>query len=163
LLIPKSKLSHFSNKQTFRSFIKTFPSLTQQQLVWITSRLQPQRYLAGSVIVQKGEPADKFYIVTKGQVEIVLQYWLFALCLGANMPLHCLFLAVPLVSLAAMLPLSLNGIGIREWVMVWISQPLGTSEADAVMMPFLYLCANLFYAVLGAMLFFRTRGRPPRQ
>ena len=51
---------------------KTFPSLTQQQLIWVTSQLQPQRYPAGSVIIQKGEPADKFYFVTKGQVEIVL-------------------------------------------------------------------------------------------
>ncbi|MFC2016169.1 ATP-binding cassette domain-containing protein [Chloroflexota bacterium] len=52
---------------------KTFPSLTQQQLIWVTSKLQPQRYPAGSVIIQKGEPADKFYIVTKGQVEVILQ------------------------------------------------------------------------------------------
>ena len=52
---------------------KTFPSLTQQQLIWVTARLQPQRYPAGAVIIQKGEPADKFYIVTKGQVEIILQ------------------------------------------------------------------------------------------
>ncbi|MFC2056233.1 ATP-binding cassette domain-containing protein [Chloroflexota bacterium] len=51
---------------------KTFPSLTQQQLIWVTSQMQPQRYPAGSVIIQKGEPADKFYFVTKGQVEIVL-------------------------------------------------------------------------------------------
>ncbi|MFC2072180.1 ATP-binding cassette domain-containing protein [Chloroflexota bacterium] len=52
---------------------KTFPSLTQQQLIWATSKLQPQRYPAGSVIIQKSEPADKFYIVTKGQVEVILQ------------------------------------------------------------------------------------------
>ena len=52
---------------------KTFPSLTQQQLIWVTSKLQPQRYPAGSVIIRKGELADKFYIVTKGQVEVILQ------------------------------------------------------------------------------------------
>ncbi|MFC1966211.1 ATP-binding cassette domain-containing protein [Chloroflexota bacterium] len=52
---------------------KTFPSLTQQQLIWVTSKLQPQRYPAGAVIIQKGESAEKFYIVTKGQVEIILQ------------------------------------------------------------------------------------------
>ncbi|MFC2024792.1 ATP-binding cassette domain-containing protein [Chloroflexota bacterium] len=51
---------------------KTFPSLTQQQLIWVTSKLQSQRYPAGSVIIQKGEPADKFYFVTKGQVEVIL-------------------------------------------------------------------------------------------
>jgi ABC-type lipoprotein export system ATPase subunit len=52
---------------------RTFPSLTQQQLIWVTSKLQPQRYPPGSVIIQKGGPADKFYIVTRGYVEVILQ------------------------------------------------------------------------------------------
>jgi ABC-type multidrug transport system ATPase subunit len=52
---------------------KTFPSLDQQQLIWATSRLQPQKCPAGSVIIQKGELPEKFYIVTKGHVEVILQ------------------------------------------------------------------------------------------
>jgi ABC-type multidrug transport system ATPase subunit len=52
---------------------KTFPSLIQQQLVWVTSKLQPQRYPAGSVIIRKGDIADKFYIITRGYVEVILQ------------------------------------------------------------------------------------------
>jgi ABC-type lipoprotein export system ATPase subunit len=52
---------------------KTFPSLNQQQLIWATSKLQPKKYSPGSVIIQKGESPDKFYIVTKGHVEVVLQ------------------------------------------------------------------------------------------
>jgi ABC-type multidrug transport system ATPase subunit len=52
---------------------RTFPALTQQQLIWVTSKLRPQKCSAGSVIIQKGEPADKFYIVTKGHVEVILQ------------------------------------------------------------------------------------------
>jgi ABC-type lipoprotein export system ATPase subunit len=52
---------------------KTFPSLDQQQLIWATSKLQPQKCPAGSVIIQKDEPPEKFYIVTKGHVEVILQ------------------------------------------------------------------------------------------
>jgi len=52
---------------------RTFPSLTQQQLIWITSKLKPQKYPPGSVIIQKGEPPENFYIVTKGYVEVILQ------------------------------------------------------------------------------------------
>ncbi|MFC1954390.1 ATP-binding cassette domain-containing protein [Chloroflexota bacterium] len=52
---------------------KTFPSLNQQQLIWATSKLQSQRYAAGSVIVQKGKVSDKFFVVTKGQVDVILQ------------------------------------------------------------------------------------------
>lgn len=52
---------------------RTFPSLTQEQLIWTTSKLRPKRYSPGAVIIQKGEPPDKFYIVTKGYVEVILQ------------------------------------------------------------------------------------------
>ena len=51
---------------------RTFPSLTQPQLVWVTSKLKQKKYLPGSVIIQKGEAADKFFIVTKGYVEVHL-------------------------------------------------------------------------------------------
>ena len=52
---------------------RTFPALTREQLVWVTSRLQPQRYSPGSIIIEKGEAPDKLFIITKGQVEVVLQ------------------------------------------------------------------------------------------
>ncbi|MFC2009842.1 ATP-binding cassette domain-containing protein [Chloroflexota bacterium] len=49
-----------------------FPALNQQQLVWITSKLKPQRFDAGSIIINKGEPVENLYIVTRGHVEVVL-------------------------------------------------------------------------------------------
>jgi putative ABC transport system ATP-binding protein len=51
---------------------RTFPALTQSQLIWTTARLQSQRYPAGAVIMRQGEPADRFYFVTKGEVEAIL-------------------------------------------------------------------------------------------
>jgi putative ABC transport system ATP-binding protein len=51
---------------------KAFPSLTQQQLIWATSKLTPLKYPAGASIIQTGENPDKFYIVTKGEVELVM-------------------------------------------------------------------------------------------
>jgi ABC-type lipoprotein export system ATPase subunit len=51
---------------------RTFPSLTQPQLVWVTSKLKQEKYPPGSVIIRKGEAADKFFIVTKGYVEVHL-------------------------------------------------------------------------------------------
>jgi ABC-type lipoprotein export system ATPase subunit len=51
----------------------TFPLLTQQQLVWITSRLEPQTFPPSSVIIRQGEPPDRFYIITKGRAEVLLK------------------------------------------------------------------------------------------
>ena len=50
----------------------TFPSLTHQQLIWVTAKLKPKKYTSGSIIIRKGEPPDKLYIVTKGHVDVVL-------------------------------------------------------------------------------------------
>lgn len=50
----------------------TFPGLTEKQLVWITSKLKRTKYTPGDVILKKGEPVDKLYIVMKGSVEIVI-------------------------------------------------------------------------------------------
>jgi len=52
---------------------RTFPSLTQPQLIWATSKFRQKKYPPGSVIIQKGELPDKFYIVTKGYVEVHLR------------------------------------------------------------------------------------------
>ncbi len=49
---------------------RTFPSLSQSQLIWTTAKLKSQRYPAGSVIIREGEPVNKFYILTRGEAEI---------------------------------------------------------------------------------------------
>ncbi len=87
------------------------------------------------------------------QTEIVFQYWLFSCCLGVEIGFDRLMVAVPMVTLAAMLPISLNGIGVREWVMIWICTPLGVQEADAAMMAMLFIVAGFFYAAIGAVVF----------
>jgi putative ABC transport system ATP-binding protein len=51
---------------------RAFPTLNQSQLIWTTARLKPQRYPAGAVIIREGEISEKFYILTRGEVEIAL-------------------------------------------------------------------------------------------
>jgi ABC-type lipoprotein export system ATPase subunit len=52
---------------------RTFPSLTERQLIQATRNLEPQKYAPGSMIIQEGAPPDNFYIITKGQVEVLVQ------------------------------------------------------------------------------------------
>jgi len=52
---------------------RTFPSLTERQLIRATRNLEPQKYAPGSMIIQEGAPPDNFYIITKGQVEVLVQ------------------------------------------------------------------------------------------
>jgi putative ABC transport system ATP-binding protein len=51
---------------------RTFPALTGDQLIAATRGLQPQRHEPGAIVLREGLPADKFFIVTRGQAEVVL-------------------------------------------------------------------------------------------
>jgi len=52
---------------------RTFPALTGEQLIEATRGLQPQRHGPGTIGLRGGLPADKFFIVTRGQAEVVLK------------------------------------------------------------------------------------------
>jgi len=53
---------------------KALATLSVDQLGWVTSRLESRAYAPGAAIITQGEPADQFYIITKGQVEIMLHH-----------------------------------------------------------------------------------------
>ncbi len=50
---------------------KALPTLTEAQLVQTTARLARHKFEPGQIIVRQGDPADNFYIISKGQVEIM--------------------------------------------------------------------------------------------
>lgn len=52
---------------------RTFPGLTEKQLVWVTSQLTRKTYSPGDVILKKGQPVNMLHIVTRGSVEIVIE------------------------------------------------------------------------------------------
>jgi putative ABC transport system ATP-binding protein len=51
---------------------RALPSLSQQQLAAATKELQPLRFGPGEPIITQDSPADCFYIVTKGEVNVYL-------------------------------------------------------------------------------------------
>jgi ABC-type lipoprotein export system ATPase subunit len=52
---------------------RTFPALTAEQLVQATHHVVPQRYKPGSVVLEEGLPADKFFIVTNGEADVIVR------------------------------------------------------------------------------------------
>jgi len=47
-------------------------TLSIDQLAAVTRQIEPHTYTPGTPIITQGDAADRFYIITKGQVEIVL-------------------------------------------------------------------------------------------
>jgi ABC-type lipoprotein export system ATPase subunit len=51
---------------------KVLPSLTHQQLLTATHKLQPRYYEPGAMILVEGKNSDAFYIISKGTVDVIL-------------------------------------------------------------------------------------------
>jgi ABC-type lipoprotein export system ATPase subunit len=51
---------------------KVFPTMTHDQLLAATHKVSPHQYDPGAMILTEGKDNDKFYIVSKGIVEVVL-------------------------------------------------------------------------------------------
>lgn len=49
---------------------KAMPQLTEEQLIAATAQAENVLFKPGDVIFRQSEPADKFYIITKGQVDV---------------------------------------------------------------------------------------------
>ncbi len=53
---------------------KALPLLGVDQMTWVARQLQRETYEAGATIVNQGDMADRFYIITRGDVEILLPH-----------------------------------------------------------------------------------------
>jgi ABC-type lipoprotein export system ATPase subunit len=51
---------------------KTFPVLSQAQLIAFTHNVDPEKFQPGQDILRRGEPVDKFHVIVKGRVEIIV-------------------------------------------------------------------------------------------
>jgi ABC-type lipoprotein export system ATPase subunit len=53
---------------------QALPHLNVDQIAWVNRELVPQHFAPGALIVRKGEQADRFYIITKGAVDVFLPH-----------------------------------------------------------------------------------------
>ena len=53
---------------------EAFPSLNQKLLVEVSAKLTPTTFAPNSLVIREGDPADHFYIIIKGKVDIVKQH-----------------------------------------------------------------------------------------
>lgn len=91
---------------------------------------------------------------------MVLLWMVIAWGVGLSLPASRFLVGVPLVSLATMLPLSLAGLGVREWAWVWFLAPFGVPAGDAVALSLGYFACPLLAGLVGGALF-TARGAGP--
>ncbi len=52
--------------------VRTFPALSEQRLVEATRHLEREAHSPGSIILREGSPPDKFYIITRGHIDVLV-------------------------------------------------------------------------------------------
>jgi uncharacterized membrane protein YbhN (UPF0104 family) len=100
-----------------------------------------------------GEAASVLVTALAYQLAIVLAAWAGGHALGLNMGWSAAMAFVPIVAIAQVLPVSVNGLGLREGALVLLLAPLGVAAGQAVALGLLLYGMNLVVSLLGAPAF----------
>ena len=92
-------------------------------------------------------------VATIYQLSPILVAWFATRALGLELPMVALLAFTPVVAIAQVLPLSLNGLGLREGALVLFLGPLGVSAGQAVAVGLIIYAATLAVSLLGAPAF----------
>jgi uncharacterized protein (TIRG00374 family) len=91
----------------------------------------------------------------------ILLVWLIGQAIGVTVPASYYGIVVPMVTLLTLLPVSLNGMGVREGGMVLFLAPLGVPSATALSLAFLWFSVFVAASVFGAGVYlFSNHSRP---
>jgi hypothetical protein len=87
------------------------------------------------------------------QAGVVVVVWLAGRSMDAHVPGAYYWIVVPMVSLLTMMPVSVNGVGLREWGMVLFLTPLGVTEGAAMSLSFLWFSVVTASSLLGGLVY----------
>jgi len=96
------------------------------------------------------------------QVANVVTVWLIGEAIQAPVPGSYYWIVVPMVSLLTLLPVSVNGMGIREGGMVLFLAPLGINEGTALTLAFLWFAVFATASLCGGAVYLFGRFPQPR-
>ncbi len=85
-------------------------------------------------------------------VIVLINYAIFE-ALGANISLVYCFLVIPIILFITLLPVSINGLGIREWAYIYFFGRLGLSMTEAVAASLLFFFLLILVSLIGGVLF----------
>lgn len=87
------------------------------------------------------------------QINVVIHFILIGLAMGLNVPLSGYFLIIPLVTIILMLPVSINGVGVRESSFAILLAGYGVGTSDAIAFAWIGFIMVLIQSILGGVLY----------
>jgi uncharacterized protein (TIRG00374 family) len=101
-----------------------------------------------------------FLASTVVQISRIYVHYLVGLSLGVRIPAGYYFLFVPMLATLVSLPISLNGLGVREGAGVVLFGLAGLTREQAFTVPFLTYLISVVISLLGGLIFL---SRTPRR
>ena len=96
------------------------------------------------------------------QLNVILHFILVTRALGLDVPWGAMFIIIPLAALVMLIPVSINGIGVRETVFVFFFALYGVSTEEAVAFAWVALAMLLMQGVVGGLVFMFRRSSPQK-
>ena len=102
-----------------------------------------------------------FFLSLIYQLLIVLFSFLVGRALGLTVPLRYFLLCVPFTVIISLVPISINGLGVRESGYVFLLAKIGTSGSQAVSLSLLIYGLSLLASVVGGIAYISRSGWSP--
>lgn len=138
-ILPRMVKKSWTKKRVFASIIPVGNALL--------GAMKRPRLLASATLV-----GVVFWILS------TLNYYVYALALRIDIPFYFYFVAIPVASLVAFLPVTINGFGLRESAFVYIFSTMHVSPASSLLLALLMDVQVLFFGAIGGLLYLTMRG-----
>lgn len=87
------------------------------------------------------------------QLNVIIHYYFIGISIGVNIPFFDYFFTIPILLLALSIPISINGIGIRELVLIKFFIFYSFSSEYAISFSFLDIIFNLILGIIGGIIY----------
>jgi len=92
------------------------------------------------------------------QLLFILHYYLLAVSFYLNLPFSFFMVVIPVIFLLSMLPVSINGIGLRENLFVYFFAKMAVSPEKSLAIAWMAFVMILFYALIGGGIYMVRKG-----
>jgi len=93
------------------------------------------------------------------QILIIIHYIILTKMLGLNVPVWEFSTIIPIVSLLTLMPITINGIGLREGTLAFLGGGLGLAIGEAVALGLIFMMIGLVYGFTGCIIFLRKKNK----
>jgi uncharacterized protein (TIRG00374 family) len=92
------------------------------------------------------------------QLLFILHYFVLSIAFSLDLPFSFFMVVIPVIFLLSMLPVSINGIGVRENLFVYFFAKVSVSPEKSLAIAWMAFVMILFYALIGGVIYMVRKG-----